>query len=117
MIAFDYTERILARVKTLGRVTSQNRLMAASDRDIAMAMMYMSDGQRGELFSLLSRSKSRRVSEELLLHERLCITHKQYELAARNILGSLEGPKATPPIKSYIRPRRARSERRRGLPR
>ena len=80
--------------------------MRVSDREIALAMMYMEDRDRGYLFSLLSQKKVSRIREELTLHSRLRITYDQYNKAVSAIIEALESGGKSGQLKSYLRPRK-----------
>jgi hypothetical protein len=96
-------------MQSVGRVEAQNRLMGMTDRELAMAMMYMEDRDRSRIFSSLSPSKAGRVREEIRLHGRLNIRYNQYLLAVDQVCSALAKSRPNSPFKSYIRPRRYRS--------
>ena len=93
-------------VRSFGRVDAQNRLMSMPDREIALSMICMEDGDRSYLLSLLSPAKSSRVCEEIELQERLSIGFKQYLKAVEHAIGKLRAQGRTSSIKSYLRPKR-----------
>ena len=78
--------------------------MNMSDREIALAMMFMQDADRVQLFSNLPVSKSKRIREELALQNRLRITYEQYKTAVKSVLEGLKGTRKDGPMQSYLRP-------------
>ena len=99
-------QRLVAALQGMPRVDRQNRLMGISDREIAVAMMYMEDRDRNHIFAVISPVKSRRIQEELRLHERLTIRYDDYVKAVQEVLGRLESGPQKSRFKSYLRPRR-----------
>lgn len=95
----------MAALHALAPVEAQNRLMRLGDREIALAMMYMGDRDRGALLALLPRPKAQRVHDEMVLHRRLVIRYDQYVSAVESVLASLK-ERRQGPFRSYIRPRR-----------
>jgi len=106
---YDYPARLMNLVQHIPTVTVQNRLMAASDRDIALSLMYIESERRQRILSLLSARKRERVVDELRLQERLRITSDHYERAIRNVISALAQDRNQSSIRSYLRPRRSRN--------
>lgn len=105
----DSHAEILARiVKKLPPVIVQNRLMATSDRDVALALLYFSDEEREPVLSAVSKAKKRRIQEEIVLQERLRISRKHYELAVSRLIAALQQNTAQQSQRSYIRPLKPR---------
>lgn len=98
-------QRLLAK---LPPVVVQNRLMATSDRDIALALLYFSHTDREPVLSAVSRAKRARVEDEILLQERLRISRKHYEMAVAGLIRALEQNSAQRSSRSYLRPLRRR---------
>jgi hypothetical protein len=96
---------LLTAAGRLSQVQLQNRLMRASDREIALAMMYMEDRDRNRIISHLGKRKGSRVQEELDYQSRLAVTYEQYRVAVSRILDLLRNEGNTESVRSYIRPR------------
>lgn len=96
--------RLLQLIRALGRVESQNRLMTASDREIALSMMYLKDHEREEILALLPQKKATRIREELALHNRLRIRYDQYKETIEHLLELLAKSGRRENMKSYLRP-------------
>jgi Mg/Co/Ni transporter MgtE len=99
-------EELLRIVRSLPRTDVQNRLMSVTDREMALAMMYLPDNDRNFLLSYVSRQKSDRVREELRLQEHIRITYGQYLRGITNVIESFRSPGPVKSMKSYLRPRR-----------
>ena len=93
-------------VRRLPKVDAHNRLMRLTDREIALAMMYMENPDRSYLMALLPPAKVRRIREELLLQERLTIRYDQYVSAVQSVLDGLTENGSGQRFRSYLRPRR-----------
>ncbi len=98
-------DRLVAALHALGAVEAQNSLMRLGDREIALAMMYMRDKDRGALLALLPVPKAQRITSEMRLHRRLVIRYDQYVTAVESVLASLE-QRGRAAFRSYLRPRR-----------
>ena len=98
-------QRLLAK---LPKVVVQNRLMATSDRDIALALLYFSNTDREAVLSAVSRAKRARVEDEILLQKRLRISRKHYEMAVAGLIRALEQNSAQSSSRGYLRPLRPR---------
>ncbi|MFO8065064.1 MAG: hypothetical protein ACQETQ_01000 [Spirochaetota bacterium] len=103
----DYSRRLSQLLVGCPDVVVQNRLITASDRDVALSMLYLKDGDRARMLEKLSAAKQRRIVEELERHEHLQITYAQYESAIRSIIRALEQDSVQQKVHSYVRPRRA----------
>lgn len=101
-------QTLVRRIRSLAVVDAHNALMRTSDREIAMAMMYMDNPDRNYLLSLLPRPKARRVGEELRLHQRLTIRYDQYAAAVDGMMASLDPGGRPSSFRSYLRPKRTR---------
>ncbi len=99
-------QRFVRVLQEMPHVERQNRLMSISDREIAVAMMYMEDRDRNRVLAVLSPVKSRRIQEELRLHERLTIQYDDYVKAVQEVMRRLESGQQKSRFKSYLRPRR-----------
>ena len=103
-------ERFLKLIHALDPIEAQNRLMRIADRELAISMLYMEEGERGEVFSRLSPAKVKRIKEEYGFAERRAVRYDQYRVAIEGVIAQLSGPGARPPMRSYLRPRRSRGE-------
>ncbi len=79
--------------------------MKIPDRELALSMMYMDQVDREMILSNVSREKSRRVAEELSLHEHLRIRYDQYRRAAERVIVQLTGAQESSDRSSNIRDR------------
>ncbi|NBC29522.1 MAG: hypothetical protein GVY29_05965 [Spirochaetes bacterium] len=105
----DSHAEILARVlKKLPPVVVQNRLMATSDRDVALSLLYFNDEEREPILSAVSTAKKRRIQEEIVLQERLRISRKHYETAVSQLIAALQQNTPRQSQRSYIRPHKPR---------
>ncbi len=99
-------DTILKLVKTMNPVEVHNRLMKASDRNIALALLYLGNDERNRILSYLSAEKVRRVRDEIALNAKRRISGKHYRLAYDDVLQFLKQQTKQENLKSYIRPRR-----------
>jgi len=98
-------ERLLALVSRLPDVQIQNRLMATTDRDLALSLSGMEHSDERQILARLSPAKADRVREELALTERRRVDEEHVVHALGVLIGSLEGRRIQP-RHSYVRPRR-----------
>lgn len=97
--------RILDLLRALPAVDCQNRLLRVSDRELAFSLLYMDNGERERVLSLIGGGKARRVSSELSRIERSRTDTRQYEIATSIVIRTLEGG-STEAARSYYRPSR-----------
>ena len=97
-------ERLLKVIRTVPRVSLQNRLLRMTDREIAVSMMFMEENDRNSIFDILSSRKRNRVKEELLLHQRLRINYNQYLTVIEHVVQQLTREHIKPGSRSYLRP-------------
>lgn len=98
--------RVRRLVARLPAVQVQNRLMACTDRDIALALMGMTRAEVQSIVSHVSSRKASRVLEELALEERRRVEEKHVVLALNVVIASLSGERSIAGPRSYVRPRR-----------
>lgn len=98
--------RLLELLEKLPAVHVQNRLMASGDRDVALALAGMSDEDADRVLRFLSLPKASRVREERALEERRHVEEKHIAASLSVLIASLEGRRAVPGRRSYVRPRR-----------
>jgi hypothetical protein len=99
--------RILDLLTALPRVDGQNRLLRVSDRDLALALLYMEGIDRDRVLDLVGTGKSSRVRLELDRIERSRVEYRHHEMAAALVARVLEGS-ATRGASSFYRPSRVR---------
>ncbi len=104
----SHSEVLTRLVRSLPKVVVQNRLMATSDRDVALALLYVPKEDRRPVLEAISKAKRTRVEEEILLHERLQISWKHYETAVSQLIRALQENSAQKGARSYLRPLRPR---------
>lgn len=90
----------------LPAVQVQNRLMACTDRDIALALMGMTAAEVQSIVGHVSPRKASRVLEELALEERRRVEEKHVIHALGVVITSLSGERSIAGPRSYVRPRR-----------
>jgi hypothetical protein len=100
--------RILDLLTVLPRVDSQNRLLRVSDRDLAMALLYMEDAERDRVLDLVGTGKGVRLELERV--ERSRTEYRHHEMAAGLVIRVLEGSTAEG-ASSFYRPSRVRRPR------
>ncbi len=97
---------MLDTLKKLPGVDVQNRLSICSDRELALATMYMELLQRSWFLSFLPEAKVKRVQEEINLQKRLHIRYDYYLRALQRIQEILLRRKPSSEFTSYLRPRK-----------
>jgi len=93
--------RLLALTPT---IEVQRRLLRVSDRELALALQYFSDAERGHLLGRLGSEKAGRLRSELALLGRLRVRYEDYRLAVAGVTEALRSEKAEQKLKTYIRP-------------
>ena len=101
-------QRFLKLIRELEPVEAQNRLLRVADRELAIAMLYMEERERQELFAFLSPAKAKRVKEEYGFAERRAVRYDQYRVVIEGVITQLSRSGAGAPMRSYLRPRRKR---------
>ena len=87
-------------------VDLENRLMAISDREIAISMKFMDDQHISKILTCISKKKAMRIRSELHLQDRLNIHYNQYKIAASHVIDKIQSVRNKSSLRSYIRPRR-----------
>ena len=95
---------LVEKLRIFPKVRVQNGLMRQADRPIALAMMYMEDGDRNRIIANLGSKKGNRVRDEIQYQQRLSVTYDQYRIAVSRVLDLLREARNSGPVKSYIRP-------------
>jgi hypothetical protein len=101
---------LLRLVAKLPVVQVQNRFMSCTDRDFALALMGLQDEDAEHLLALVSPSKANRVREEVRLQEARHVEGEHVVVALKSIILSLESNRTVAGRRSYLRPRRPRSD-------
>jgi hypothetical protein len=99
-------QRLLSLLETLPDVQVQNRLMACTDRDLALCLLGIDAPRVHEALGLISSRKSARVLSELALEERRHVADVHIVMSLERVIESLTGSRPLPGTRSYIRPRR-----------
>jgi hypothetical protein len=102
---------LLRLVAKLPVVQVQNRLMACTDRDFALALVGLEEEDAEHLLALVSPPKARRVREETRLQEKRHVEGEYVVVALKSIILSLESNRTIAGQRSYLRPRRPRGEK------
>lgn len=80
--------------------------MSAPDKEIALAMLYMSAFEREQLLRRLSQRKRERLQEELKRQEHVRILYDQYDRAVRRLINHISSSRRPDRARSYYRPTR-----------
>lgn len=100
-------KRILDLLRVLSPVDRQNRLLRVADRDLALAMLFMSEPERARLIACVGPGKGRRALQELERFQRSRLEYRLYETAAGVVARALEGSGSVTGPRSYYRPFRS----------
>ena len=95
----------------LTAVELQNRLLPVSDRELAVAMLYLPDAECEPIYRALAGPKALRLSEELALVRRRAVSRRDYLATLSRVVAVLGGARYTETLGSYLRPVRPRRER------
>ena len=101
---------LMTLIRKLTPQEAQNRLLSLGDRDLALAMMYLSEPDRDFILGFLSPKKVHRIREELSLQKHRRITYTHYRTAVSHVIDSLSAGKNKTSLKSYFRPFRGEGE-------
>ncbi|MCW8966313.1 MAG: hypothetical protein OQK82_06475 [Candidatus Pacearchaeota archaeon] len=99
-------DRLVSIIRSTAYEHAQNKLMACSDREIAIALLYTKDEEKDFIFSLIAKSKSMRIKEELRLLKRVKVTYEQYTLIISMLIKRFEGNGERLQSRSYLKPRK-----------
>jgi len=99
-------KRLIELVRALPAVQVQNRLMACTDRDIALSLAGTTSEEEASVLVHLARRKADRVREELALEERRRVDEKHIVYSLDLLIASLLGDRVMTGRRSYVRPRR-----------
>ncbi len=102
-------QSLLRLVSQLPVARVQNRLMASTDRDFALAVVGLEPDELDRLLAFVSSSKANRVREEVRLQEARHVESRYVVVALTTIIRSLESNRIVVGQRSYLRPRRPRS--------
>lgn len=101
----DFPHReFISLVRKGDRLKIENRLMSASDKELAMALYYLGETERLYVLSLLSDAKSRRVNA--VLERGFRFGREEYLKSVGHLIDHIKGEKPLTSLKSYYRPRR-----------
>lgn len=103
--------RILDLLRVLSPVERQNRLMRVADRDLALAMLFMSESERRQVLACVGGGKGRRALDELERFQRSRLEYRLYETASSVVARALAGSGTISTPRSYYRPARSRRMR------
>ena len=98
--------RLLDLIRVSDQVEVQNRLMSAQDKEIALAMLYMSGFEREQILRRLSKRKRERLQEELKRQEHVRILYDQYDRAVLRLINHISSSRGSERARSYYRPTR-----------
>ena len=111
------TEQLARTIRSLSRVTLQNRLMRISAREIALALKFLGGDDQAIALRALPSPMVARIREEMELAKRRRIAERDRLIYVRQVLASLQREVAPRGIGSYVRPvRRATPKTGAGAP-
>ena len=98
-------DRILADLLVqINAAELQNRLFRLSNREIAVAMTYLSDRERRILFSAMPPEKNSLVLEEIRFQENVIVSRPFYLSVMKRVINILAGNSDDSFRKGYLRP-------------
>jgi hypothetical protein len=97
---------LLSILRNMTHVDAQNKLMACTDREIAVAILYMNDDNREFIFTFLAQSKIERINEEIKVLKKKKITDERYRKIITRLIKHLKGEGSDPRGRSYFKPRK-----------
>jgi hypothetical protein len=97
-------------VAALTPVELQNRLLPVSDRELAVAMLYLQEAECEPIYRALAGPKAARLREELALVRRRTVGRQDYVATVSRVVAVLGGARYTETLGSYLRPVRRRRE-------
>ncbi|MFP4364001.1 MAG: FliG C-terminal domain-containing protein [Spirochaetia bacterium] len=97
-------EKLFRTMQAIPPVDLQNRLNRVQDRVIALAMLYMTEGNQKKLLSKLALKKAERVRDEYSYQKRIRMSFAQYSQAVDQFCAVLLSSGRQKDLKSYIRP-------------
>jgi hypothetical protein len=104
----DVRQKILSVIRSGSAVSLANSLMRIPDREIALCLLPLRDGERARFFALLGPAKARRVKEEIDFQKTLHIPRKNYLKVVDKFLSYFGPGKKDYRDPSYVRPRKRR---------
>ena len=99
-------DKFISLIRGMTYENAQNKLMACTDREIAVVMLHMEENERDFIFSFLAHSKSGRIKEEIRLLKKTKVTYEQYTLILSRLIKRLKGNGEGPQRRSYLKPRK-----------
>jgi len=106
----DIQRSILSLVEQLPAVQVQNKLMACTDRDLALTLEGMSDEDTEKVLGLIAQGKATRVREEMSLQAFRFVEERHRVASASVILRTLRSDRVVRGQRSYLRPRHTQSD-------
>lgn len=103
-------KELLTLLETLPAVQVQNRLMACTDRDVALSLLGVPPDRLQTVLQSVSARKASRVLAEIALEERRRVEDRCLALSLQTVITSLSGDRPAPGTRSYVRPRRPERE-------
>ncbi len=94
--------RLFKLIQSTDRITTGRILNSEPDRELAVSVMYLSDFERGILFSHLAPGKRERVREEIRRSPEL--RYNTYLMIIERLIKALESGKQNESGSSYFRP-------------
>lgn len=103
----ELQQRLLTLVSSLPAVQVQNRLMAGTDRELALCLFGMTGDDQERVLATISRQKADRVRDELSLLRTRRVEEKHHERSLAAVIASLSGDRvvSTGARRGYLRPR------------
>ena len=85
--------------------------MTASDKDLALSMLYMNGFERDQLLRRLSKAKRSRVLDELKRQEHVRVLYDQYDRTIQWLIKHISSSRRPERGRSYFRPTRPGRDR------
>ena len=99
--------RLAELVQRLPAAHVQNKLMASTDRNLALALLGCNDDFEKDVLARIATAKADRVRQELAITERRRVDGEHVRYALRLLIESLETNQTRAGRPSYWRPRRS----------
>jgi len=104
-------QSLIELTKSLPDVQVQNRLMACTDRDLALAFSGMASDELDAVLNRVAPGKANRVREEIRIQKGRHVESRYSVSALKTIIRSLESNRTVAGQRSYFRPRTRNRDR------
>ena len=94
--------KLFKLIQKSGRITAERILNSSPDKEIAVSVLYLSDFERGILFSYLAPAKKERVKDEIRRSPE--IKYSNYTLIIGKLIKAFESGRHESSGSGYFRP-------------